>query len=516
MTESFSERVCALRVQIEKTTGDVLINTEHFASVMSILCASWAENRRVIFPPNMQPETIRQLSLSRDLLVLGGFQNDQKQTLTKIDFNLLNEPEDDVVVAEFHTSGSSGIPLCVEKKAGQLFRESRLLADVFQIDCQKTLMSGVPIRHMYGFLFSVMIPKVSGCSLVAEKPLSTGSISRVFRAFSVDIFVSSPAQLRSLASVEAPPRIPMIFSSGAPLHQQTRLKLEANKTSVVEIFGSTETGGIAMRREKTQWWTPLPGVQVKSDPTDKLLIRSPFLENANSFYLTEDRIEIFEGKFRHLGRADDVVKIGGKRVSKLELTNAILSHSQVEDAVIAVMEDGTRSLHAFVVMNGEAANLRKELGNKFDPTIIPRLHIVDFLPRTELGKLSRKDLNIMIKNTTDIEIIKTISSDENAKIQVFVPKNCFYFDGHFDDFPILPGVAQLKLVEKIVSDIWKLSIPTKATRLKFKSPIRPESHLDISLKRMGNEIAYTIHHADVSCASGIFEYDHEEVNEQEL
>lgn len=74
-------------------------------------------------------------------------------------------------------------------------------------------------------------------------------------------------------------------------------------------------------------------------------------------------------------------------------------------------------------------------------------------------------------------IVKTESGDITANIKI--PDNSPWFDGHFPNDPILPGVAQLSMV----FDILKGALNTKIqiysfSRVRFKQIIKPSDNLD--------------------------------------
>ena len=73
---------------------------------------------------------------------------------------------------------------------------------------------------------------------------------------------------------------------------------------------------------------------------------------------TGDRVRLHDdGTFDHLGRADGVVKIGGRRVSIREVEECIRSHPGVEEvAVVAVPAEGGPSERALAINISELQN----------------------------------------------------------------------------------------------------------------------------------------------------------------
>jgi len=105
-------------------------------------------------------------------------------------------------------------------------------------------------------------------------------------------------------------------------------------------------------------------------------------------------------RFRHLGRADAIVKIAGERVSLPEVEQRLLALDGVRDAAVLALDDAGPRQHeicAAVVAPGlSVADLRQALAGWFDPVAIPRrFALVDRLPREETGKLPRSRLEAL-------------------------------------------------------------------------------------------------------------------------
>jgi benzoate-CoA ligase family protein len=103
-----------------------------------------------------------------------------------------------------------------------------------------------------------------------------------------------------------------------------------------------------------------------------------------------------DGTFTYCGRADDMLKVGGKWLSPGELEDCLLTHAAVSEvAVVGVRNpDGLVKPCAFVVSPTPSAALAEELQelarSRLEPYKYPREVIfIDALPRTHLGKVDR-------------------------------------------------------------------------------------------------------------------------------
>lgn len=67
---------------------------------------------------------------------------------------------------------------------------------------------------------------------------------------------------------------------------------------------------------------------------------------------------------------------------------------------------------------------------------------------------------------------------EGLYADVYVPADSRWFDGHFPDRPVLPGVAQLSMVFELVAKTFSHALRVRAvSRVRFKQMILPEDRL---------------------------------------
>ena len=159
------------------------------------------------------------------------------------------------------------------------------------------------------------------------------------------------------------------------------------RSPVFEIYGSSEAGMIATRRTAAdETWELAPGVGLKDDSVHGGHIREPQP-------IADELERRGERHFRLIGRKTNLVKIAGKRTS-IEALNAVLMRIEgVRDGVF-YQRDGAARLGAVAVAPGKSARaLRAALRRHIDPAFLPRpLHLVEALPRSENGKLTRQAL----------------------------------------------------------------------------------------------------------------------------
>ncbi len=429
------------------------------------------------------------------------------------------------VVVTLYTSGSQGEPVAWRKRARQVLGEAELQARSLGLSPSDRVLGTVPAQHIYGLLFALLAPLAAGASFARRTPLHGSSIVALASRAAVTRLVSVPAHYEVIAeTLEAPQglRLPASLregvSSGARLAPALAKRLDGLRLSVTDVLGSTETGGIALRRPaKSERYEPLSGVLVRTDENERLLIRSPFLENPESDYQAGDRAKIHEdGSFEHLGRGDDVVKVGGKRIALSEVEAECLRLPGVR-AVAALRHDvgGLRGQEIWLaaVAPGYGPELLKSaLKMRLDAVLVPRrVRMLDELPIDERGKLRRATLLELFASPQRRENVREKSrerSGDEVRVLYEVPVAGARYDGHFIGDPLLPALAQLHdlVLPVIRSEFAELGRFTRMTRVKFTSPIRPGSHVNMVLNRRGERVDFDLLVGGASSARGCLHF----------
>jgi benzoate-CoA ligase family protein len=108
-----------------------------------------------------------------------------------------------------------------------------------------------------------------------------------------------------------------------------------------------------------------------------------------------------DGYFTYCGRADDLLKVGGKWLAPQEVEGCLLQHPAVREVAVVGIEDrnGLTKPHAFVVASEDRPGLAEELKafalERLEPYKAPRtVQFLDVLPRTHLGKVDRAKLRL--------------------------------------------------------------------------------------------------------------------------
>jgi acyl-coenzyme A synthetase/AMP-(fatty) acid ligase len=401
-------RVKAVLDRSDVAGREVLVACTDRYHLAACLLGLWSAGGSAALPPNNRPETLEAIRAAAGApLVLG------EDVAGGIDVRpLLALPREETAedasslrvvshsLATVYSSGSTGRHVACRKSQRQLLGEAELLARTFVIGPDARVVGMASANHIYGLLVGVLMPLLSGAAFHRSPPLQGAAVAAALTHFQANVLCGVPVQLASLLALQAGelPSSLQIFSSGAALPDETSTPLtERFGARVVELFGSSETGGIAWRLGGSRSpWTPLEGVVVTADQEGRILVDSPFLDpDAPHPYRGGDRVACLpDGRFLHLGRADGIVKVAGARVSVVEVEDRLKSVAGVLDAVVVAVQTETsrqNELWAAVVAPGITTKvIRSELLKRLDPVALPRrFRFLDCLPREETGKLPR-------------------------------------------------------------------------------------------------------------------------------
>lgn len=481
---------------------------DRYAFAVALL-ASWARGYCAALPPSHHAHALGELAARSAIVVHDG----EAETGVDLRSVLAGEPlaldgalrerigvlRADERAVTLYTSGTTGEPQAVGKTAEQLLGEVEVLAACFGGELSRVLCT-LPPRHIYGLLFGLLLPLRAGAAFASETSLHTDAVLAMVERHGADTLVAVPAHLQGLVSIQrgALGTLRRVFTSGAPLRAEVFDDLSQRLgLRVSEVFGSTETGGIAHRDSARAPYRAFDGVEVATAGDGRMLLRSPRLPpDEPQPRLCEDVIELVGGgRFVHLGRADDIVKIGGTRVSLSAIERAVRSLPNVRDAVVLARPVASARGHEILLAvagdGWDAARLRAALHEKLEPISIPRRYrFVAELPREATGKLRRDNVLALFSAprgpSLELERLAATQSDTHARFELRVPADLLHFQGHFDGWAVLPGVVQLGLIAvRHAAQAWPALGPlSRVRRLKMKQPIKPDDVLALELKRV--------------------------------
>jgi acyl-coenzyme A synthetase/AMP-(fatty) acid ligase len=232
-----------------------LIHCEHPLHFAAALLAVLHSGCRAVVAPGLQPAMTRELQPAYDAILGDGAQpmlDVRSVAPAAFAFGILAPRTARV---DLYTSGSSGEPKRVEKSLQQLETEAQVLeANWGAALGAATMVATVPHHHIYGLLFRLIWPLAAGRRFDAGTCAEPDVLMQTLTRNGDAALVSSPAHLARLPELiqleSLKPATRRIFSSGGPVSAATaaqyKRRLGAGPT---EIYGSTESGGIAWREQ---------------------------------------------------------------------------------------------------------------------------------------------------------------------------------------------------------------------------------------------------------------------------
>jgi len=288
----------------------------------------------------------------------------------------------------FLSSGSTGTPREHVHSWLNLGREATHLAEC--LPQRRRIICLAPRHHIFGFIFGTLLPQALQLPVLREQEAERAILRGLEPG---DLLVAYPLRWQYIESSRAnfPDDIIGITSTG-PCEPSLIDALQAKGlSSMVEIFGSTDTAGIGIRDdhrapyELFPWWQATEGGDGLSER---------WAIHVESVWRLPDEL-VWEGdrQFRPAGRRDNMVQVGGINVSPDHVARRLCTHPAVAEASVRLADNGR--LKAFIVPCAktretlDAGTLRAWMQNHLPDHERPaELRFGQALPRNPLGKLN--------------------------------------------------------------------------------------------------------------------------------
>lgn len=339
-------------------------------------------------------------------------------------------------VALLLTSGSTGLPKAVELSEHALMGNVEATCAVVPVLPSTRLAIAIPL-HFTSSICHFLAAVTRRAQIVAtERPLLSQDLVAYIVAHGATAFGGAPLQLRWLGQCadQLGDRLTWVMSSGDHLAESVieLLRAALPRSMVYTVYGLTEVGGRfcilppeAIDTHSGSVGTPIDGMSVAirdehgrelpSGEIGELYAQGPYL--AKGYYRDPEstRAAFSSAGFRTgdlglreadgmiwlRGRADNLFKVAGQKVSAEAIEMALRTLGFQDVAVLAIDEPNVgRVAHAFVVLKpgtaldtgGTLAALRPLV----PPTHLPRrVHAVSAIPRTGSGKVDRRALGAL-------------------------------------------------------------------------------------------------------------------------
>ncbi|MCR5643444.1 MAG: AMP-binding protein [Prevotella sp.] len=305
----------------------------------------------------------------------------------------LTEWHNDSPLVLVHTSGSTGTPKPVLVEKRRMLASARVTCDFLGLKPGDTALLCMSLDYIAGKMMVVRSLE-RHLQLVtvppSGKPVWSGTI---------DFAAMVPLQVWNLLhDPEGRLRLMQVrhlIIGGSAIDNDLAAALSGFPNYVWSTYGMTETlSHIALRRlngpEASQWYTPFPSVKLSLNDEQCLVIDAP--EVCDECLLTNDIAELAaDGRFKILGRKDNVICSGGLKIHAEELERQLHPHLRVP-FIITKRPDEKFGEMVVLLTEGSVDEARDVC-----ETILPKFHRprayvhVDCIPLTANGKPARKE-----------------------------------------------------------------------------------------------------------------------------
>ena len=304
----------------------------------------------------------------------------------------------------FFTSGSNGFPIGAFKTRENILKEVEVLKELLEDYTIKRVVVTVPFVHIYGVIVGLLLPlSLGNIELIVKKDFLPYELLEE-ASHKDTLVITTPVFIKSLGKLSDKKDLSgnvFICSTGPLDNDDITIFENLYQADLIQIFGSTETGGIAYKFSNTNKWKPLNSVTITLND-EKLSVVSPFISPyllnkeilpISQPFTTEDLVDIDDGGFKLLGRSNKIIKIAGKRISVLQIEVILEELEGINTAIVELVykKDLFKSEHILITLEANNEIHKKDIKAKiveFYGTItIPfKVRYVDKINYSAMGK----------------------------------------------------------------------------------------------------------------------------------
>ncbi|PJI46546.1 MAG: AMP-binding protein [Pseudomonas sp.] len=530
LADDFVQRACTVAGALRQRNAQrVAIHLEDAAELAIALYAAWLAGAEAVLPADNLTHSRERLASQIDAWI-----GDQPGDLLLADLSgpplpaapLAPEELDlDACRLVLSTSGSTGEPKLIGKSLRQLSNEVQVLENLWGAELgEARILGSVAAQHIYGLLFRVLWPLSAGRAFLRRQIAFPEDLQRLSLDQPRFAWVGSPALLKRMGdNLDWPALRPVVrvFSSGGPLPAEAGERLhERLGQAPTEIYGSSETGGIAWR-QGGQLWQPFDGVSLSQDEHGALRIESTYLPPGETEQTADAARLCADGRFELLGRLDRIVKLEEKRISLPQLEAALAKHPFVSEARLGVVQENRASLGALVALSDAGLHelrnggrraltqrLREHLADHCEALALPRRwRLLRRLPGNAQGKLAQSLVDELLHAPRSLapEVLARRETEGEQHFQLEIPPDLACFPGHFPKAPVLPGVVQVQWAQQLGRQVFDLPPRFGGMEvLKFQQLLRPGDTCQLALRwdAARGKLYFAFTRGGAACSSG--------------
>jgi long-chain acyl-CoA synthetase len=332
------------------------------------------------------------------------------------------------------SSGTTGAPKIVRRRAAALDAVGEATRDAVGIRESDTMLLCIPLYHSYGIDHGMLAAITAGCSVELHGRFHPPLVRSAFAERRITLMPAVPLMFDALSRTvsKAPPHaLRHAVSAGSPLPRRIFDQfLRVFGVKIGQLYGTTEFGSVtyndpaAAGFEPGSVGRPMNGVQIRILDASEMRIDRPLPTGAeghvavaspsllseyvddpaaptsDGFFLTGDLGRFDERGCLHLtGRVKLLIDVGGRKVNPLEVESVLTDHRAVSEAVVVAtpFSDTAHRLKAIVVPEPgcgvDAGELKRFARERLSSYKVPRsFEIRTQLPQSPSGKILRSEL----------------------------------------------------------------------------------------------------------------------------
>ena len=319
----------------------------------------------------------------------------------------LAEWHNDSEFVHVQTSGSTGSPkpMMVEKR--RMLASARITCDFLGLRPGDSALLCMSLDYIAGKMMVVRsLERQLRLVTVAPSGHPLSHLSPHSSHFSPLVFAAMvPLQVYNSLQVpeecERLREIRHLIIGGGAIDEAMAAQLKTFPHAVWSTYGMTETlSHIALRRlsgpEASDWYTPIPSVNLSLSVDGCLIIEAP--EVCEERLVTNDIAVLSpEGRFRILGRKDNMICSGGIKIQAEELERQLRPHLSAP-FMITKRSDEKFGEVVVLLTEGDISDARNVCEHILPKFHHPRIYLhVAQIPLTATGKPARKTAETIAK-----------------------------------------------------------------------------------------------------------------------
>ena len=336
------------------------------------------------------------------------------------------------------SGGSTGLPKVIPRTHNDYLYNSYLLAAESGFDADGIALIAIPMMHNFPLAGAVQPGLLNGGKIVLAQGTEPEMVCDLIAGERITWLCAVPAMVVNWLNTPGFRHVDLssltsLAVGGARLNPEpARRVLEEIGPVLTQVYGMAEGLCCTTRRDdpeevivETQG-RPISEAdefkivddqskEVGPGELGELITRGPYTIRGyykakehnrtaftpDGFYRTGDMVRLHpSGNFMVEGRNKDLINRGGEKISAEEIENLIITHPAVLNTAVVAMPDpvmGERACAYVVLREGASLDLARLSGFLQQKRIarfkLPeRLELIEALPTTAVGKISKKDL----------------------------------------------------------------------------------------------------------------------------